>query len=234
MAKTKLRSGGSMTCPPGLFCLQNFHIFIGLLLVIIFLIVFFNRPSPRTIEYEKESEIPTTPPQFMKPIYYMADFIYPGYYDYYYDPYNYNYRSRIYNDNRVYYYKNKHHDRDYRRDRDDHRDRDRDIPRDRDRDIPRDRDRDIPRDRDRLPPPPQPDAQPPPPQSGSQSLPVHQPPSQPESPPMQLSSPETQQQLPPMQVQSPPQTQTQTQIQTDSSTPVIEGMYGGSPYSYFY
>ena len=226
MAKTKLRSGGSMTCPPGLFCLQNFHIFIGLLLVIIFLIVFFNRPSPRTIEYEKESEIPTTPPQFMKPIYYMADFIYPGYYDYYYDPYNYNYRSRIYNDNRVYYYKNKHHDRDYRRDRDDHRDRDRDIPRDRDRDIPR--------DRDRLPPPPQPDAQPPPPQSGSQSLPVHQPPSQPESPPMQLSSPETQQQLPPMQVQSPPQTQTQTQIQTDSSTPVIEGMYGGSPYSYFY
>lgn len=222
MGKTKLRRGGSMTCPPGLFCLQNFHIFIGLLLVIIFLIVFFNRPSPRTIEYEKESETPTTPPQFMKPIYYMADFIYPGYYDYYYDPYNYNYRSRIYNDNRVYYYKNKHHDRN----RDDHRDRDRDRDR-----VPRD----IDRDRDRLPPPPQPGAQPPPPQSGSQ-LPqppiIQQPPTQPELPPMQLSSPETQPQsepqLPPMQEQSPPQTQ------ADSSTPVIEGMYGGSPYSFYY
>lgn len=228
MAKTKLRSGGSLTCPPGFFCLQNFHIFIGLLLVIIFLIVFFNRPIPRQIKYEKESETPTTPPQFMKPIYYMADFIYPGYYDYYYDPYNYNYRSRIYNDNRVYYYKNKHHDRDVHRDRD----RDRDVPRDRDRGRDEDRDR----YRDRLPPPPQPGAQPPPPQSGSQSLPVQQPPLQPESPPMQLSSPETQSQTqsepqqPPMQEQSPPQSQTQTQ--TDSSTPVIEGMYGGYQYLY--
>ena len=27
MAKTKLKSGGSMTCPPGFFCLQNFFLY---------------------------------------------------------------------------------------------------------------------------------------------------------------------------------------------------------------
>ena len=88
----KNQKGGDGSCPPGVFCLDYIHIIMAIALVVLIVILYIKTSysEPRYyVDENGQEQVTPQPTPLLKPFYYLADFIYPGYYDYYY-PRHYN------------------------------------------------------------------------------------------------------------------------------------------------
>jgi hypothetical protein len=86
----KNQKGGDGSCPPGVFCLDYIHIIMAVALVVLIVVLYIKTSSsePRNyIDEDGQEQVTPQPTPLLKPFYYLADFIYPGYYDYHYPRY---------------------------------------------------------------------------------------------------------------------------------------------------